>query len=74
MKSVQTLIFLGFISSLSLYLSACSNDTEGRSSAKTSSGDHIWKSQTDSLKSAKDVAKKMRQSLKQHQEDINESN
>lgn len=74
MKNIKMVIFLGFISTMTLVLSACSDDAEKPASKAESTGDHVWKSQTDALKTAKDMAKKMQESLKQQEEKMNESN
>lgn len=74
MRNIKTIIFLGFISTMALFLGACSDDAEKPASKAESTGDHVWKSQTDALKSAKDMAKKMQESLKQQEENMNESN
>ena len=74
MRSIKTIIFLGFISIMALFLGACSDDAEKSTIKTESTGDHVWKSQTDALKSAKDMAKKMQENLKQHEENMNESN
>ena len=70
MRNLKTVIFLGFISTMALFLGACSDDAEKPPSKAESTGDHVWKSQTDALKSAK----KMQESLKQQEEKMNESN
>lgn len=74
MKNIKTFIFLGFISTMALLLAACSDDAEESASKKESTGDHVWKTQTDALQSAKDMSKKMQESLDQQQETLNESN
>ena len=74
MRNLKSVIFLGFISTMALFLGACSDDAEKSTSKAESTGDHVWKTQTDALKSAKDMAKKMQESLKQQEENINESN
>ena len=56
------------ILTMSLILIACSDDSEKTSSKPEASGDHVWKTQTDALKSAKDVAGKLQESLN-HQKD-----
>ena len=73
MKNLKTVIFLGVISISAQFLGACSDDTEKPASKAESTGDHVWKTQTDTLKSAKDMAKKMQESLKQQEQNMNES-
>ena len=74
MKNIKTFILLGFISTIALLLTACSNDSEESVNKKESTGDHVWKTQTDALQSAKDMSKKMQESMVQQQETLNESN
>ena len=74
MKKINTLILLVFISSISSFLVACSDDKNEEKSKKKSSGDHVWKQQTDTLKSAKEMSKKMQESLDEQQQKLNESN
>lgn len=74
MKKINTLILLIFISSISTFLVACSDDKNEEKSEKKSSGDHVWKQQTDTLKSAKEMSKKMQESLNEQQQKLNESN
>lgn len=74
MKRVKTFIFLGFITSIALNMVACSDDNDEQESKKESSGEHVWKHQTDTLKSAKEMAKKMQESLNQQQEKMNDNN
>ena len=49
-------------------LVACSEDKNQEN------GEHVWKQQTDTLKSAKDMAKKMQENLNQQQQKLDESN
>ena len=74
MKRVKTFIFLGFITRLALNMIACSDHNDEQERKKESSGDHVWKTQTDALQSAKDMSKKMQESMDQQQEMLNESN
>lgn len=57
MKRFKKIILLGFFSSLALTMIACSDKNE--ETAEKANGDHVWKTQTDALQSAKDMAKKM---------------
>lgn len=74
MKRVKIFIFIGFITSIALNMVACSDNNDEQESKKESSGDHVWKTQTDALKSAKEMAKKMQESLNQQQEKMNDNN
>lgn len=74
MKKIKGLILLTFISSIASMMVACSDDETQEKNQNKSSGDHVWKQQTDTLKSAKDMAKKMQQSLDQQQQKMDESN
>lgn len=57
---------------LSLFISAC-NDNQTESSGENSKSEHIWKQQTDALKSAKDVAAQLQESLNQHKQKLDKS-
>ena len=74
MKNLKTIILFGFISIFSLLITACSNETDEQTSKKESNGDHVWKTQTDALQTAKDMAKKMQKSLNQQKEKMDENN
>lgn len=78
MKKINTLILLVFVLSISSFLASCSDDKNEDKredkSEKQSSGDHVWKQQTDALQSAKEIAKKAQESLEQQQQKIDESN
>ena len=54
------------------FLIACTDDEN--KNKKELSGDHIWKEQTDTLKTSKDVAKQLQQSLDQQKQKLDESN
>lgn len=69
MKKINTIILLSLVS----ILAACSDENQERSENKNN-GDHIWKQQTDTLKTSKDVAKKLQESLNQQQKKLDESN
>lgn len=73
MKKINTLILLIFISGISSLLVACSDDKNEEKSEKKSTGDHVWKQQTDTLKAAKDMAKKAQESLDQQQQQLDEN-
>ena len=53
-------------------IAACSD--ESKTEKKEATGDHVWKHQTDTLKDAKDSAKKLEESLKQQKKKMDESN
>ena len=74
MKKIKGLILLTFISGTASMMVACSDDETQQKVQNESSGDHVWKQQTDTLKSAKDMAKKMQQSLDQQQQKMDENN
>jgi len=74
MKNIKTFILLGFISTMALLLTACSDDAEESANTKENTGDHVWKTQTDALQSAKDMSKKMQENLDQQQETLNKNN
>ena len=57
-----------FVFFLSLFMLACSDNVD------KNKADHVWKQQTDALKSAKEVASELEESLKQHKQKIDESN
>jgi len=69
MATFKTMIFVFFLSSSML---ACSDNTDKNTSEKKQT-DHVWKQQTDALKSAKEVAGKLEKSLKQHKQKMDES-
>ena len=72
MKYFKIFTVLGLTLSMGVLLTACSDD-EKQPVADTS-GDHVWKTQTDALQSAKDVTKKMQESIKQQQENMDKNN
>ena len=51
---------------------ACS-DNSAENTGEKKQADHIWKQQTDALKSAKEVAGKLEENLKQHQQKMDEN-
>lgn len=73
MKKIKPTILLILVSAMGTLMLGCSDDDNEKSKSK-SSGDHVWKQQTDALKSAKDVAGKLQQSLDQQKEKMDESN
>ena len=52
-------------------MNACTDDANKPSGKKESKGDHVWKTQTDALQSAKDAAKKMQKSIDQQKDKMN---
>jgi hypothetical protein len=74
MHSFKKLIYLGIIATLFSMLSACSDGKDSAKNENKSRADHVWKTQTDVLQSAKDVAAKAQESLNQQKEKIDESN
>ena len=53
-------------------MNACTDDANEPSTKKETKGDHVWKTQTDALQSAKDAAKKMQKSLDQQKDKMND--
>jgi len=74
MTNFKKIILIGFISTLTLMMVACSDNQDPAEDKSKTSGDHVWKTQTDALQSAKDMAKKMQESLNQQQEKMNDNN
>ncbi len=74
MNSLKRIILLGFISSLASIMVACGDNPDEATTKDKAKGDHVWKTQTDTLQSAKDMANKMQESLKQQQETMDENN
>ena len=74
MKNTKMMIFFGLISLMAFLMTACSDETDKSTSNKENTGDHVWKTQTDALKSAKEMAKELQKSLDQQQEKLEESN
>jgi len=71
MKKTKMLILVLF-SSVSLIMAACSDDKKEQTNKNK--GDHVWKQQTDTLKSAKEMAEKMQKNLEQQQQELDQSN
>ena len=72
MNTLKKIILLGFISSLASIMVACGDNPDD--AATKDKGDHVWKTQTDTLQSAKDMANKMQESLNQQQETMDKNN
>lgn len=72
MLKCKKIMFLGFLSFLILSMSAC-NDKADENTVKAN-GDHVWQTQTDALQTAKDMAKKMQESLDLQKEKMDENN
>lgn len=73
MTKFKQIIFISFFSIFTLSLSSCSDDEQSETKKEEISGDHVWKNQTDALKSAKEMAKKMQQSIKQQQQTLDDT-
>ncbi|MCW8900763.1 MAG: hypothetical protein OQK75_13515 [Gammaproteobacteria bacterium] len=73
MKKINSGILLILLTSMTSLLVACSEDNDSVKSENKTSGDHVWKEQTDALKTSKDVAKKLQDSLNQQQQKLDES-
>lgn len=71
MKKIKILILVLF-SSVSLIMAACSD--EKKEQTNKNKGDHVWKQQTDTIKSAKEMSEKMQKSMDQMQQNIDENN
>ena len=71
MYNLKSILSLIFTASLAAGLVACSEENN-KDEAK--SGDHIWKHQTDTLQTSKDVAKQLQDSLNQQQNNMDENN
>lgn len=70
MKRFNRLLPLILIASIATLLLSCSEDTK----SEKEKADHVWKQQTDTLKTSKDVAKKLQDSLNQQQQQMDENN
>ena len=71
MNKLKLMLSLLFTASLATGLVACSEEGE---KSENKSGDHVWKHQTDTLKTSKDVAKQLQDSLNQQQKNMDENN
>ena len=69
MKKFKIVILL----SLVMAVVACSEEHKEQVK-KESRGDHVWKSQTDTIQTTRDAAKKLQDTLNQQQQRIDESN
>ena len=74
MNNLKKIILVGFISSLASIMVACGDNPDEAATKDKAKGDHVWKTQTDALQSAKDMANTMQESLKQQQENMDENN
>ena len=63
MQNIKALVLILLVS----LTVACSQDKDDN---KKASGDHVWKSQTDTIQTSKDMAKKIQQSLDQEKKDL----
>lgn len=73
MKRIQKFILFAVFSTMSLMMVACSDDKNEKTSENKNKGDHVWKQQTDTLKAAKEMAKKLQKSLDQQQKNMEQS-
>lgn len=72
LKSLFSLVFITLITAgLVTGLTACSDDSD---KDETQAGDHVWKHQTDTLKTTKNAAKQLQDSLNQQQKHMDENN
>ena len=74
MRCFKIFTLLGLTLIISILLTACSDDAEQPATEAEATGDHVWKTQTDALQSAKDITKKMQESMKQQQKNMDENN
>ena len=71
MAHYKKFILFSIFSLMLTFLAGCSEEQENND--KKAEGEHIWKNQTDALKSAKEMSKKMQQSLNQQQQTLEEN-
>ena len=71
MKKTKMLILVLF-SSVSLIMAACSDDKKEQTNKNK--GDHVWKQQTDTIKTTNEMTKKMQESLDQQQKSLDQNN
>ena len=71
MKKTKMLILVLF-SSVSLIMAACSDDKKEQTNKNK--GDHVWKQQTDTIKTTNEMTKKMQESLDQQQKSLLQNN
>jgi uncharacterized lipoprotein YehR (DUF1307 family) len=74
MKKIKTLILFAQILAIASLMIACSDNEENKNRQTEAQGDHIWKHQTDTLKTSKDAAKKLQESLNLQQQKLDENN
>ena len=74
MTKIIPSLFLCLISVMAVSITACSEKSEESSTKNANNGDHVWKTQTDTLKSAKEMANKMQENLNQQQESLDKNN
>lgn len=73
MNNFKNILFSGLLSSLALFMVACSDTSDESTEKEKAKGDHIWKTQTDALQTAKDTAKKLQENLNLQQEKMDEN-
>lgn len=69
MNAIKIWVLAGVISSMA----ACSDNNDNQAGKKEASGEHIWKHQTDALKTSKDAAKQLQDNLNLQQQNIEEN-
>lgn len=69
MKTPKAMITLSIL----LTLFACSDKDEQKSPAGKTSAEHVWKEQTGTIKTSKDAAKKLQDSLNLQQKQLQEN-
>lgn len=74
MERIKKIILISLISGMGLIMTACSEDKKEASTKTEVKNDHVWKTQTDALQSAKDSAKKMQETMNKQQEAMEKSN
>lgn len=74
MKIFKSHLFLGLLSVIAFSITSCSDNTDKPTPKAETTSDHVWKSQTDALQSAKDVTKKMQESIKQQEKNMDKNN
>ena len=73
MKKFKHIILLGFLSGAASNMVACTDHEDKNTQTKETRTDHVWKNQTDTLKTSKDATRKLQESLNQQQKTIDGS-
>ncbi len=71
MAHFKKFILFSFFFLLITFIAGCSDEQENDN--KKAERDHVWKNQTDALKSAKEMSRKMQKSLSQQQQTLEEN-